>query len=242
MSSQRDTIIVENFYDRVDLVRSYAINQLTNNYYDAYPRHKKRIWNTSKWRSAKKCPFKSSKDLIQKLEFYTGEKIDMDQWNADFPEDWPIYDDHPKYEEYAKLAHEGKISCKWNCAFHLKLQVNEPTEKTSVHTHAGKLWEDVTDYGWAGIIYLNRGMHENSGMYTWKNKLGDDSRFMTKPEEWQREDVYAPIFNRLILIRGKKPHSGADGFSADPEIGRMFQTFFFRTQPAFTNPVKIFNE
>ena len=241
MSSQRDVIIVENFYDRVDLIRAYAINQLTNNYYDAYPTHKQRIWNTSKWRPAHKCPFKSSKDLIQKLEFYTGERIDIDHWNADFPEDWPIYDEHPKAKEYEKLAHEGKIGCKWNCSFHLKLPMNQKTERTSVHTHAGILWDDVLDYGWAGIVYLNPGMNEDVGMYTWRNKLGDDYRYMTKPEEWQREDIYAPVFNRLILIRGKKPHSGADGFSTDPEIGRMFQTFFFRTCPAFTNPVKIFN-
>ena len=29
---QRDVIVIENFYDNPNLIRDYAINQLTNNY------------------------------------------------------------------------------------------------------------------------------------------------------------------------------------------------------------------
>lgn len=246
MSTQRDTIVVENFYDRPDLIRAYAINQLTNNYYDAYPRTKGPtngpIWITSKWRNAKNCPFKSSKELIKKLEFYTGEKIDMHQWNADFPLDWPIYEDHPKREEYAQKAYRGEISCKWNCSFHLKLPVKDNNiQQKSVHTHNRVLWDDVGQYGWAGLVYINYNMAPGGGMYTWRNLLGNDERYMTDEKEWEMEDRFSPVFNRLILIRGKKPHSGADGWSTDPESGRIFQTFFFRTLPTFTSPVKIFN-
>lgn len=240
---QKDVIVIENFYDNPHLIRDYAINQLTNNYYDSYPRSNIRMWNTSKWMPANECPFKSSKNLIEKLEFYTGEKIDIDQWNADFPIDWPIYPDHIKRKEYEELAEQGKISCKWNCSFHLKLEVGAPTQKTSIHTHAGVLWDDVKDYGWAGIIYLNPNMKEDVGLYTWKNKLGKDYRYMSSAEEWQREDIYAPVFNRLVLIRGKKPHSGADGYSNDPATGRLFQTLFFRiknNKPLSLDPVKIF--
>jgi hypothetical protein len=66
---------------------------------------------------------------------------------------------------------------------------------------------------------------------------------MSNAEEWQREDIYAPVFNRLVLIRGKKPHSGADGYSNDPATGRLFQTLFFRiknNKPLSLDSVKIF--
>ena len=234
---KRDIIVAENFYINLDKIREYAINELKNNSYDAYPHYTKQIgkiiWKSSNWKAHLDCPFKSSRDLIAKLENLTGEKIDLNHWNAPFPGEWPIQSDHPRFLEYKEKAHKGEIGCKWNCAFQLKIHGGD-SQKHSVHTHAGTLWDDVTDDGWAGLIYLNPNAKREAGLYTWKNKKGDDYRYMTRSEEWELEDQFCSTANRLILIRGKKPHSGGDGWTDIVEEGRIFQTFFFRTKSSDT--------
>ena len=54
---------------------------------------------------------------------------------------------------------------------------------------------------------------------------------MTGAENWRLTDTFANQFNRLTLVRGDHPHSGAGGWGHSVETGRMYQTFFFKTRP-----------
>jgi hypothetical protein len=59
---------------------------------------------------------------------------------------------------------------------------------------------------------------------------------MTPPENWILTDSFGSLFNRLILTRGDRPHSGADGFSELIEHGRLYKTFFFKTKTTKSIP------
>jgi len=245
---KRDIIVVDNFYENPDAVRKYAVNRLKNNSYSPFvlpeqqvPGHKT-DWKTTCFQESKDCPFKSSKELIEKLQLITNEQIDLDSWNATYPTN--------EKGEFLVTASEavegmrsGKYSSKWNCCFHWKAHQGHALGQ-GVHTHSNNdAWSNVMDNGWAGLVYLNPRAPINSGLNLFKNKLGRDHRFMTPKEEWQLEDSLGAIYNRLILVRGKKPHCGADGFHESIEIGRIFQTLFFKikdNQPQELESVKIF--
>jgi hypothetical protein len=55
---------------------------------------------------------------------------------------------------------------------------------------------------------------------------------MTAPANWQSLDSFGNLFNRLVLVRGDIPHSGARGWGRTLDEGRLYQTFFFRTHAA----------
>jgi hypothetical protein len=56
--------------------------------------------------------------------------------------------------------------------------------------------------------------------------------WMTPAQNWKLVDQFANVFNRLVLVRGDVPHSGADGWSNAMDTGRLYQTFFFRVTSA----------
>lgn len=235
---KKDIIVIDNFYENPNLIREYAINELKNNSYGVYPN--KKAWITSRFKEWNVCPFKSSESLISKLQKVIGEEIDIDNWKATYPCDADGKSNLP-IPELVQKCNSGEIGQKWNCCFHFKNKQGQQLGE-GVHTHStGAYWSNVADDGWAGLIYLNPSAPIDTGLNIWENKLGDNYRRMTDRSEWQLTDKFGALFNRLILIRGSKPHSGADGFGHTIEEGRIFQTLFFRIKKTDSvDSVKIF--
>lgn len=218
-------IVVDNFYKDPEAIIRYAQE---SKYY--YPYHKKediiagRVkpnWMSSYFKKASECPFKSSVALIERLEEITGEKIDLDHWNGDFPvdADQNLLENFKNYDR----------TCRWNCCFQVKFGFRE--EGSGVHNHVTDVWNSVGETGWAGIIYLNKDAPLDAGLSLWKNKFGQPFEWMSGASHWELIDKFANICNRLILCRGDAPHSGGSGFGDSIYNGRLFQTFFFKTKP-----------
>lgn len=221
-----DLIIVDNFYSDPWSVREYALRQ---RYYFPYEApfdvargFARPTWMASAFKDSADCPFKSSTTLVKTLSELTGEPIDMDHWQADFPLD----EEGRPSPDAAKYADRG---CVWNCSFHCKPE-NGQQLGGGVHNHVTDLWNGVTPDGWAGLIYLNRDAPLSGGLHIWRNR--DPARaydWMTPAENWELIDSLGNVPNRLILARGNLPHSGAGGWGDSLETGRLYQTFFFRT-------------
>jgi hypothetical protein len=229
MNARRSIIAVENFYSNPDAVREYALKQ---QYYFPYtrksggapdnPEDDIRYWTTSWYKGHNECPFKSSAALVKRLENIVGERIDLDHWNARYP-----VNDRSKP---LPSAPGSKNACLWHCSFHVKFDVNQKLGD-GVHNHVTDVWNSVGANGWAGIIYLADQAPIEGGLNLWKNV--DPARefdWMSPAENWVHLDRFANIYNRLLLVRGNIPHSGANGWGKTVETGRMFQTFFFRTK------------
>lgn len=223
---RKDIIIVDNFYQDPLEVRDYALKELDINHYLPYGINTWRATKTKKW---SECPFKSSESLVQRLSDITGEEVDLDMWRLDYPEhnskeDITPNQDHPDWG--------GKLyrNAKWNCAFHVKPLTGQKIGE-GVHNHVTDVWNCVGEDGWVGLIYLNPNAPNDSGLFLWEN-LDKQKNYdwMTPANNWKLIDSLGAVFNRLILCRGAKPHSGADGFSNLDEEGRLYQTFFFTTK------------
>ena len=79
----------------------------------------------------------------------------------------------------------------------------------------------------------------DGGVSLWRNfdpAHGHD--WMTAREYWQLVDRFGNVFNRLLLMRGDLPHSGAAGWGDGVANGRLFQTFFFKILPS-RHPVSV---
>lgn len=223
--SRRSIVIVDDFYGDPDRVRRYALEQ---DYYTPYEDttevrsgRARPTWWASKFRLAADCPLKGSAQLLQALETAVGEQIDRDHWCAPFPVD---ADSKPAVSGGTPAA-----TCLWNCCFHVKPDNGQQLGQ-GVHNHVTDTWNSVGTDGWAGIIYLNPESPIDGGLHLWENLDGSRNfDWMTPAENWQLIDSFGNRFNRLLLVRGDLPHSGAGGWGDSLENGRMYQTFFFKT-------------
>jgi hypothetical protein len=223
---RKSIVVAEDFYDDPDAVVRWARDQSWYYPYQADADvHSGRVrfsWTTTWFRSAESCPFKSSSGLIDRLEALTGDVIDLDHWKAPFP-----------------VTAEGKAdprcrdveprSCLWNCSFHVKSGHYSQALGEGVHNHVTDGWNGVTERGWAGLIYLNRDAPLDGGLHLWRNV--DPARnydWMTSADNWEHVDSFGNVYNRLVLVRGDIPHSGAAGWGSTIDHGRLYQTFFFR--------------
>jgi hypothetical protein len=230
MKSRHSVVIVEGFYRDAQAVRNYALRQP---YYTPYQNCEavrsgceRACWWTSFFRRFDECPFKSSQRLIEALENAVREPIDMEHWRAQFPVD----------DESKPLPYTGqpRPTCLWNCSFHVKPENGQQLGE-GVHNHVTDQWNSVGPQGWAGLIYLNPVAPLNGGLHLWRNiEPMRNYDWMTPAENWQLIDSLGNLFNRLILVRGDIPHSGAGGWGDRLQSGRMYQTFFFRTIPQGT--------
>lgn len=226
-TARRSIVVVERFYRRPDAVRAYALGQP---FYLPYESERavragrqRATWWASRFREADDCPFKSSRTLIAALEHAVGESIDKRHWRGTFPLEADFKP--PRY-----LVDEPH-TCLWNCCFHVKPD-NGQMLGGGVHNHVTDSWNAVGADGWAGIIYLTPDAPLEGGLHLWRNK--DTARqydWMTPAENWELIDSLGNVFNRLLLVRGDIPHSGARGWGDRLENGRMYQTFFFKTRP-----------
>lgn len=248
---KRDVIIVNDFYENPDDVVRYARSL---RYYNPWVNNEEGssrfedmmnpATRVSFFKKAKDCPFKSSKVFIQTLERLTGEEIDRDFWNKDFPED-PVTGSvirlRPDLIDPTEVDLQGPyknprfsnlipdaVSCRWNCVFQVKHLRHEPG--TLIHNHMKDAWNRVGIDGWTGLIYLNPEAPRDSGLKTYRNKYGNDLEWMTSADRWELIDDFANVYNRLILIRGEFPHVGGSGWGSTLEDGRLFQTLFFKTK------------
>jgi hypothetical protein len=239
---KRTIVVADDFYADPDAVVRYALSQrfyspyANNTLGSSEPEAMARArWYSTIFKEAADCPFKSSKDLIAKLEHIVGEKIDLEHWNKSFPENpdgtivmpRPDVIDQNKPVTFDNLRPDA-ISCRWNCAFNVKLRVHELG--TGVHNHMKDIWNSVGPDGWAGTIYFNKNPPQGSGLRLFKNKNGNDLEWMTAADRWELVDEFANVYNRLVLVRGSVPHVGGSGFGTDIATGRLFQTFFFKTE------------
>jgi hypothetical protein len=231
--SRRSIVVIDDFYSDPDAVRKLA---LTLPFYTPYENlaavragTARATWWASRFAEADRCPFKSSAPLIAALEYATGETIDIDHWTASFPVD---ADSKPLRPLRAPAP-----TCLWNCCFHVKPD-NGQRLGDGVHNHVTDQWNGVGRHGWAGIIYLSPDAPIHGGLHLWRN-VDPDRNFdwMTPAENWQLIDSFGNVYNRLILVRGDVPHSGARGWGERLEEGRLYQTFFFRTTTATTPSV-----
>jgi hypothetical protein len=220
-----NVIIVENFYRDPMAIRDYALRE---RYYHPYQAnaaiaagHVRSKWQSSYFREAADCPFKSSQALRDKLAALTGEAIDLEHWNRSFPTD---------LEGKARAGCEDVVrSCLWNCSFHFKPEAHQPVGE-GVHNHVTDIWNGVGPDGWACLIYLSPDAPLAGGLKLWRNHdAARDFDWMTPSHNWELVDDIGNVFNRLILVRGNLPHSGAAGWADQIEHGRLFQTFFFRS-------------
>jgi hypothetical protein len=224
MKSRQSIIIIEDFYSDPHAVRNYALRLQYYTPYEDFEAvrsgQQHATWWASSFRQFNECPFKSSPDLIRALEFAVQEEIDINHWRANFPVD----------QQTKPLSWKGpRPTCLWNCCFHVKPE-NEQQLGQGVHNHVSDQWNSVGPDGWTGLIYLAPGAPLDGGLYLWRNidpKKNYD--WMTPPRNWELVDSVGNLFNRLILVRGDIPHSGAGGWGDCLENGRMYQTFFFRT-------------
>ena len=226
LPARRSIVVLDNFYRRPDVVREYALRQRFYLPYqekaDVAAGRKTATWWASSFRSAKSCPFKSSEALRMVLEKAVGEPIDMEHWDGDYPVD----------DDGRPTAPHGMSpkTCVWNCCFHVKLD-NGQRLGDGVHNHTiVDGWNAVGENGWVGIVYLDPAAPLTGGLNLWRNR--DPSRrydWMTPATNWELIDQFGNVFNRLVLVRGNIPHSGAAGWGDRIENGRLYQTFFFKT-------------
>ena len=221
----RNTIIVvDNFYRQPVAVRRYALGSEFYHPYESPEEVKageKPTWSATVFKEAKACPFKSSEPLISELESITGEQIDREFWDRSFP----IGLDNRPTDDCVNDPQRGSL---WNCSFHVKFKTGQKLGE-SVHNHVFDDWNSAGANGWAGLIYLNRAAPVTGGLHLWRNRNPErDMDWMTSPKNWELHDTFANVYNRLVLVRGDIPHSGADGWSNSMERGRLYQTFFFR--------------
>jgi hypothetical protein len=232
-----DVIIVDDFYADPWTVRDYALK--VDYYYpyeseqDVVDGRQRPTWMASRFRPAAECPFKRCGELIAALEELTGERIDLDQWNADFP----VEADGNPSPRHLSMRDRG---CLWNCAFHCKPE-NGQQLGDGVHNHVTDSWNGVGVDGWAGLLYLNEDAPVDGGLKLWRNvDPTHDLDWMTPRENWTLVDNLGNVPNRLLLARGNLPHSGAGGWGDSLQNGRFYQTFFFRTvNPRRDDPVWI---
>jgi hypothetical protein len=219
---RKSFVIAENFYADLDAVRQHA---LAAEWYAPYGDPGERVsWQSTMFRSAQDCPFKSSAALIDTLQALTGDQVDMDDWKADFPVD----------ESGAAVVPPGEVPAGtlWNCAFHFKPEWNRQVVGQGVHNHVTDVWNGVGIDGWAGLVYLDPDPPVEGGLRMWRNR--DPARnfdWMTPKENWKLVDTLGNVPNRLLLHRGSLPHSGSAGWGTTPATGRLYQTFFFKVVP-----------
>jgi hypothetical protein len=217
-------MVVDNFYRHPDAVRRMA---LESEYYPPYESPeaissgRPTSWLASRFREADDCPMKSSEALLRSLEEITGDRIDREHWRRSFPLD---ADGRPS----ADCEEHADRGCLWNCTFHIKPETGQQPGE-GVHNHVTDIWNSVGINGWAGLVYLNRAAPRTAGLNLWDNYDAQHQfDWMTPPENWELRDQFANIYNRLLLMRGDIPHSGADGWTDALDRGRLYQTFFFR--------------
>jgi hypothetical protein len=88
---------------------------------------------------------------------------------------------------------------------------------------------------WAGVLYLTPNAPRWSGTALYRHKeTGEYEKKGDNHEgydytKWDKTDVIANRYNRLVLYRGNMFHAAQEYFGSTPYDGRLFQTFFFDT-------------
>lgn len=223
--SRRSVVVIDDFYPDPDAVRAYALRlQFYTPYEDGIAVQNGTVrasWWASRFTEAYECPFKASASLIAALEHATGEPIDLDHWKGSYAVD---ANSKPR-----PLGNAPASTCLWNCSFHVKPD-NGQQLGNGVHNHVTDHWNGVGRQGWAGIVYLSPDAPLNGGLHLWRNVDKNNTfDWMTPAHNWELIDSFGNVYNRLVLVRGDIPHSGARGWGQRIEEGRLYQTFFFRT-------------
>lgn len=218
-------IVVDDFFADPDAVVAYAKRL---EYVKPYGEN--RLY-ASRFRPASECPFKSSTELMDKLERITGSRVDRRNWNLD----WQNFDEAGLSKAFA--GHVLDRPAFWNCTFHSKVRPKAGVLDWYPHDHTDRDTRcAVGDKGWVGIVYLDKKPADaETGLTTWENTLGLRHRIEELKQplgNWRKLDTFANVYNRLILHRGDIFHSGSPGYGDSFETGRFYMTIFMRCEPA----------
>ncbi len=235
MTARRSIVVMDDFYADPMAVRGYALSQSFYPPYedetDVLAGRTKATWWATRFRPADQCPVRSAPQLLTALERAVGERVDLAHWNATYPVD--------AASKPVLAAGDEPPTCLWNGCFHVKPD-NGQQLGGGIHNHVTDRWNSVGEHGWAGIVYLHPQAPLDGGLHLWRNK--DQARrfdWMTAAENWELVDSFGNVFNRLILVRGDVPHSGAGGWGQRLDEGRLYQTFFFRTAVSASPAVEL---
>lgn len=92
---------------------------------------------------------------------------------------------------------------------------------------------------WAAVCYLtpNAPVTGGTGIFLYKknkamtaSQMGDENYDPQDMTKWEKVDVIANRYNRLVMYRGDLFHSSLDYFGSNTQDARLFQVFFFDTQ------------
>lgn len=111
-------------------------------------------------------------------------------------------------------------------------QMCTAVDRTWIHSDSGT--------NWAAIVYLTPDAplsagtafykHKESGNYTKESDDDVSDHDGNDYTKWEMTDYVANKFNRMILYNSKLYHASLDYFGNNKNNGRLFQTFFFKTE------------
>ena len=103
-------------------------------------------------------------------------------------------------------------------------------------TAADRSWIHTDHFNkWAGVLYLtpDAPVTSGTGLFMYKKNKATTSAQMGTTEhdprdmtQWDRYDVIANRYNRLVMYRGDLFHSSLDYFGSTPADGGLFLLFF----------------
>lgn len=206
----RDILIVDNFYEDPDAVRTYALGL-------EYVQYAKEWFSSAL--EIRDNPLKgrgvrlAHRQIRERLSAIVGSEADEETWDS---------------------AGDG-----WNGAFHYKLSRGlgrylAPMMGSTIHNHVGRD-EDVRPGGWSGLVYLNPRAPSAGGTSIWLHKASGRCWTMD-PQYTLSWDDFEPIleienrYNRLVLFSASIYHLAANGWGKSRHDARLFQTFFWNVR------------
>lgn len=232
-----DYIIIENWYEDPDEIRSFAISKFKDdvkdgekdtdsNGYSLYPgyRSKASISNLIKNRD--------------KIEFHTNKKINPNKWI--FANTCNIENDFNLLEFDLQSLEKNFMGMKVRNS-DLTLNIGESlsngcfqycTKKSSQWIH-----KDLAN-SYAAVIYLTPNAPKDSGTgffelkKTQKELIENEREVLEKQicsnfDNWEMVNYIENLYNRCVIFNAKKYHSATKYFGSTVEDSRLTQVFFF---------------
>jgi len=135
--------------------------------------------------------------------------------------------------ERINMATWSSLGDGWNGAFHLQY-AGTSGNSWSIHHHYKP--GDVYPRGWSGLVYLSPDAPPASGTTLWRDRQSGrcvasaGAVFSRNADSFEQVFAIENRFNRLVLFRENVLHRAEPAFGADPDSGRLTQTFFFLSE------------
>lgn len=196
-----DLLIIDNFYEDPDAVRSYALDL------DYLPY--RRSWFSSSLLNAEHQSCETgvrlaNQPIREELERLLSCRCDVSTWD---------------------VSGDGM-----NGAFHLKFKDYLPWASSAIHNHTGRD-EDVRDgWSGLVYLNPDCDPSKGTSIWRHR-KTGKcysaDCIYSFNLDEFESVLVVENVYNRLVMFRASIIHMGEEGFGYRRQDARLFQTFFF---------------